>query len=71
MDEPTMDYYPQVDVLRIEFSISPIEYSERINDHLVIEYDVDGNIASIEINDLSAITRLRAGTTDLNLEGNA
>ena len=46
-------YDPEVDVLRIIFSNSPIEESDEDKPGMILDYDRDGNIVGIEILDAS------------------
>jgi len=46
-------YDPEVDVLRILFSNSPIEESDEDKPGIIIDYDKDGNIVGLEILDAS------------------
>jgi uncharacterized protein YuzE len=46
-------YDPEVDVLRILFSNSPIEESDEDKPGAIIDYDKDGNIVGMEILDAS------------------
>ena len=46
-------YDPEVDVLRILLSDSPIEESDEEKPGVIIDYDKDGNIVGFEILDAS------------------
>jgi uncharacterized protein YuzE len=46
-------YDPEVDVLRIIFSNTPIEESDEDKPGMILDYDRDGNIVGIEILDAS------------------
>lgn len=46
-------YDPEVDVLRILFSNSPIEESDEDKPGVILDYDKDGNIVGLEILDAS------------------
>jgi uncharacterized protein YuzE len=46
-------YDPEVDVLRILFSNTPIEESDGDKPGMVLDYDKDGNIVGLEILDAS------------------
>ena len=44
-------YDPEVDVLRIVFSNAPIEESDEDKPGVILDYDKDGNLVSLEILD--------------------
>jgi len=46
-------YDPEVDVLRIRFSSSPIEESDEEKPGVILDYDKDGNVVGLEILDAS------------------
>lgn len=46
-------YDPEVDVLRIIFSDTPIEESDEEKPGVILDFDKDGNIVGIEILDAS------------------
>ena len=46
-------YDPEVDVLRILFSNTPIEESDEDKPGVILDYDKDGNIVGLEILDAS------------------
>lgn len=46
-------YDPEVDVVRILFSNSPIEESDEDKPGVIIDYDKDGNIVGLEVLDAS------------------
>ena len=46
-------YDPEVDVLRILLSDSPIEESDQDKPGVILDYDKDGNIVGLEILDAS------------------
>ena len=46
-------YDPEVDVLRILFSNTPIEESDEDKPGVIFDYDKDGNIVGLEILDAS------------------
>ena len=50
-------YDPEVDVLTIVFSSAPVKESDEDKPGVVLDYDRDGNIVSIEI--LDASTRVQ------------
>lgn len=46
-------YDPTVDVLRILFSVAPIEESDEDKPGVILDYDKDGNVVGMEILDAS------------------
>jgi len=46
-------YDPKVDVLRIRFSVAPIEESDEDKPGMILDYDKDGNVVGMEILDAS------------------
>jgi uncharacterized protein YuzE len=46
-------YDPEVDVLRILFSNTPIEESDEDKPGVIIDYDIAGNVVGLEILDAS------------------
>ena len=46
-------YDPEVDILRILFSNTPIEESDEDKPGVILDYDKDGNIVGLEILDAS------------------
>jgi uncharacterized protein YuzE len=46
-------YDPEVDVLRILFSSSPIEESDEEKPGVILDFDKDGNVVGMEILDAS------------------
>jgi len=46
-------YDPEVDVLRILFSNSPIEESDEDKPGVILDYDKEGNIVGLEVLDAS------------------
>lgn len=46
-------YDPEVDVLRILFSNTPIEESDEDKPGVILDYDKEGNIVGLEILDAS------------------
>lgn len=46
-------YDPEVDILRILFSNTPIEESNEDKPGVILDYDKDGNIVGLEILDAS------------------
>jgi len=46
-------YDPEVDVLRIVLSETPVEESDEAKPGVILDYDKDGNIVGLEILDAS------------------
>lgn len=46
-------YDPEVDVLRIVFSNTPIEESDEEKPGMILDFDKDGNVVGLEILDAS------------------
>lgn len=46
-------YDPEVDILRIDLAQAPIEESDEDKPGIILDYDKDGNVVSIEILDAS------------------
>lgn len=46
-------YYPETDSLYIELNAKPSEDSQEIADSLVVDFDADGNIVGIDIDNAS------------------
>jgi uncharacterized protein YuzE len=46
-------YDPEVDVMRIIFSNAPVEESDEEKPGVILDFDKDGNVVSIEILDAS------------------
>ena len=46
-------YDPEVDVIRIIFSSAPIEESDQEKPNVVLDFDKDSNVVSMEILDAS------------------
>jgi len=47
-------YDPEVDVMRIIFSNAPIEESDEEKPGIILDFDKDGNVVSIEVLDASS-----------------
>ena len=48
-----LKYYPETDSLYIDFSSKPSVDSREISEGVVLDYDSDGNIAGIDIDNAS------------------
>lgn len=48
-----LNYYPETDSLYIDLSSKPSKESLEISEGIVIDYDEDGNIAGIDIDNAS------------------
>jgi len=48
-----LNYYPETDSLYIDLSSKPSKESIEISEGIVIDYDEDGNIAGIDIDNAS------------------
>jgi uncharacterized protein YuzE len=46
-------YDPETDIVRVEFSSTPIEESDEDKPGVILDYDRDGNIVGLEILDAS------------------
>lgn len=46
-------YDPEVDILRIVLSVAPVEESDEEQPGLILDYDKDGNVVSLEVLDAS------------------
>jgi len=53
MSDKKLKYDPQVDILQIRFSDTPIEESDEIEPGVIVDYDEHGNVVGIEILDAS------------------
>jgi uncharacterized protein YuzE len=48
-----INYYPDTDSLYIDFSSKPSVDSREVSDGIVLDYDADGNLAGIDIDQAS------------------
>ena len=48
-----LNYYKETDSLYIDFSSKPSVESRAVSDGVVLDYDADGNIAGIDIDNAS------------------
>ena len=48
-----LNYYPETDSLYIDFSSKPGKESVEISEGIVIDYDEDGNITGIDVDNAS------------------
>ena len=48
-----LHYYPETDSLYIDLNAKPSEDSQEIADGLVVDFDADGNIVGIDIDNAS------------------
>ncbi|WP_234571941.1 DUF2283 domain-containing protein [Rhodohalobacter sp. 614A] len=48
-----VNYYPDTDSLYIDLSSNPSANSEEVSEGIVIDYDADGNIVGIDIDNAS------------------
>ena len=48
-----LNYYPETDSLYIDFSSKPSKESVEISEGIVLDYDVDGHITGIDIDNAS------------------
>jgi uncharacterized protein YuzE len=48
-----LNYYPETDSLYIDFSSKPSKESQEISEGIVIDYDEDGHISGIDIDNAS------------------
>ena len=54
-----LNYYKETDSLYIELSAKPSAESKEISDGIVLDYDADGNLAGIDIDNASRKIDLR------------
>ncbi len=48
-----LNYYPETDSLYIDLSSKPSKESVEVSEGIVIDYDEDGNIAGIDVDNAS------------------
>ena len=54
-----LNYYPETDSLYIDMSEKPSVESKVISDGVVLDYDKDGNLAGIDLDNASLIVNLK------------
>jgi uncharacterized protein YuzE len=54
-----LDYYPETDSLYIDLSERPSVESREISEGLVLDYDADGNLVGIDIDNAGAKVDIR------------
>ena len=60
-----LNYYPETDSLYIDLSEKPSVDSKEISEGVVLDYDADGNIVGIDIDNASKKVQLK----ELSLKG--
>jgi uncharacterized protein YuzE len=53
MNNKTIEYDPQVDVLTLYFSDATVEDSDEIEPGVIVDYDAEGHVIGVEILDVS------------------
>jgi uncharacterized protein YuzE len=64
VNDKKLKYDPQVDILDIRLSDSPIEESDEIEPGVIVDYDANGNIVGIEILDASERVKRTQATAE-------
>ena len=54
-----LNYYPDTDSLYIDLSARPSVESKEISEGVVLDYDADGNLVGIDIDNASAKVELK------------
>jgi uncharacterized protein YuzE len=54
-----LNYYPETDSLYIDLSEKPSAESKEISEGIVLDYDVEGNLVGIDIDNASKKVQLR------------
>jgi len=54
-----LDYYPETDSLYIDLSEKPSAESKEISEGVVLDYDAEGNLVGIDIDNASKKVQLR------------
>ena len=54
-----INYYPDTDSLYIDLSSKPSADSREVSDGIVLDYDADGNLVGIDIDEASTKLELR------------
>ena len=54
-----LNYYPETDSLYIDFSSRPSAESREVSDGVVLDYDAEGNLTGIDIDQASRKLDLR------------
>ena len=54
-----LNYYPETDSLYIDLSLKPAAESKEVSEGVVLDYDADGNLTGIDIDNASQKLDLR------------
>ena len=54
-----LNYYPETDTLYIEFSEKPSAESKAVSEGVVLDYDLEGNLVGIDIDNASKKVSLK------------
>jgi uncharacterized protein YuzE len=54
-----LNYYPDTDSLYIDFSSKPSTESQEVSEGVVLDYDAEGNLVGIDIDNASQKLNLR------------